>query len=80
MHSNFGPDPVISVWEHTGVRATGPDHKRIWVWTSSWAVLNQEVSKHYSLLIQSVFKSQFDLESDSDSASDTLNYSYSDSE
>ena len=36
MRSNFLPDAVISVWEHTGVRSTGSDHKPIWVWTSTW--------------------------------------------
>ena len=36
VRSNFLPDPVISVWEHTGVRSTGSDHKQIWVWTSTW--------------------------------------------
>ena len=34
VRSNFHPDPVISVWEHTGVRSSGSDHKPIWVWTS----------------------------------------------
>ena len=33
VRSNFRPDPVILVWEHTGVRSTGSDHKPIWVWT-----------------------------------------------
>ena len=36
VSSNFRPDPVISVWEHTGVRSNGPDHKQFWVWTSVW--------------------------------------------
>ena len=36
VRSNFCPDPVISFWEHTGVRSTGSDHKPIWVWTSTW--------------------------------------------
>ena len=36
VRSNFLPDPVILVWEHTGVRSTGSDHKPIWVWTSTW--------------------------------------------
>ena len=36
VRSNFRPDPVISVWEHTGVRSTGSDHKPICVWTSTW--------------------------------------------
>ena len=34
--SNIRPDPVISVWELTGVRSTGCDHIPIWVWTSTW--------------------------------------------
>ena len=33
---NFLSDPLNSVWEHTGVRSTGSDHKPIWVWTSTW--------------------------------------------
>ena len=36
VRSNFRKDPVISVWEHTGVRSTGSDQKSIWVWTSTW--------------------------------------------
>ena len=32
VRSNFFPDPVISVREHTGVRSTGSDHSLIWVW------------------------------------------------
>ena len=36
VRSNFRPDPVISVLEHTVVRSTGSDHKPIWVWTSTW--------------------------------------------
>ena len=36
VRSNFLPDPVIYVWEHTGMRSTGSDHKPIWVWTSTW--------------------------------------------
>ena len=36
VRSNFHPDPIISVWEHTCVRSTGSDHKSIWVWTSNW--------------------------------------------
>ena len=39
VRSNFRPDPVISVWEHTGVHSTGSDHKSIWVWTSTWETL-----------------------------------------
>ena len=35
VRSNFRPDPVISVWEHTGVRSTGSDHKPIWIWPST---------------------------------------------
>ena len=35
VRSNFRPDPVISVWEHTGVRSIGSDRKTIWVWTST---------------------------------------------
>ena len=36
VRSNFLPDPVILVWEHTGVRSTGSDHKPTCVWTSAW--------------------------------------------
>ena len=36
---DFRPDPVISIWEHTGVRSTESDHKPIWVWTSTWVVI-----------------------------------------
>ena len=39
VRSNFRKDPVISVWEHTGVRSTGSDHNSIWVWTSTWVKL-----------------------------------------
>ena len=39
VRSNFRKDPVISVWEHTGVRSTGSDQKSIWVWTSTWVIL-----------------------------------------
>ena len=35
VRSNFLPDPVISLWEHTGVRSTVSDHKPIWVRTST---------------------------------------------
>ena len=38
VRSNFRKDPVISVWEHTGVRSTGSDQKSIWVWTSTWVI------------------------------------------
>ena len=37
---NFRPDPVISVWEHTGVRSIGSDHKTNWVCTSTWVVIS----------------------------------------
>ena len=37
--SNFRPDLVILVWEHTGVRSTGSDYKPIWVWTSTWVAI-----------------------------------------
>ena len=39
VRSNFRPDPVISVWEHSSVRSTGSDHKPIWVWTSTWVLM-----------------------------------------
>ena len=39
VRSNFRPYPVISVWEHTGVRSTVSDQKPIWVWTATWVVL-----------------------------------------
>ena len=38
LRSNFRPDPVILAWEHTGVRSTGSDHKKIGVWTSTWVL------------------------------------------
>ena len=38
VRSNRCPDPVISVWEHTGVHSSGSDHSSMWVWTSSWGV------------------------------------------
>ena len=34
---NFCPDPVILVWEHTGVRLIVSDHKAIWVCSLTWA-------------------------------------------
>ena len=34
--SNRCPEPVISVWEDTGVRSSGSSHSSIWVWTSTW--------------------------------------------
>ena len=40
VRSNFCRDPVISVWEHTGVRSTGSYHKAIWVCASTWGVLS----------------------------------------
>ena len=46
VRSNFRKDPVISVWEHTGVRSTGSDHNSIWVWTSIWVRI-----AHYVLYI-----------------------------
>ena len=46
VRSNFLPDPVISVWENTGVRSTGSDHKPIWVWTSTWDVKSPWVRAH----------------------------------
>ena len=42
VRSNFHPDPIISVWEHTGVLSTMSDHKPIWVWTSTWVVILAE--------------------------------------
>ena len=39
LRSNFLPDTVILVWEHTGVRSTGSYHKPIWVWTSTWVTI-----------------------------------------
>ena len=44
VRSNFRPDPVISIWEHTGVHSTGPDQNSIWAWTSTWVVLQE---KHF---------------------------------
>ena len=43
VRSNFRPDHVILVWEHTGVRSTGSDHKPYWVWTSTWAPQSQQL-------------------------------------
>ena len=36
--SNLIPEPVILVWERTGVRSTESDYKLIWVWTSTLVV------------------------------------------
>ena len=44
--SNFRPQPVISVWEHTGVRSIGSDHKAIWVYTSTWEIALSLLSKY----------------------------------
>ena len=41
VRSNRFPDPVISVWEHRGVRSIGSDHSSIWVWTKTWDVKTQ---------------------------------------
>ena len=38
VRSNFHPDTVILVREHTGVRSTGSDHKPIWGCTPTLAV------------------------------------------
>ena len=38
VRSNFRPDPVISVVEHTGVGLIGSDYKAIWVCTLTWEV------------------------------------------
>ena len=38
VRSNFRPDPVILVWERTGVRSTGSDNKPIRVRTSTWEI------------------------------------------
>ena len=38
VRSKFRPDPVILVWEHTGVRSAGSDHEPIWAWTWTCAV------------------------------------------
>ena len=49
VRSNFRKDPVISVWEHTGVRSTGSDHNSIWVWTSTWdSIKSQRVLSFWS--------------------------------
>ena len=47
VRSNFRPDPVILVWEHTGVRSIGSDHKAIWVCTSTW-VGKSNYKSHFS--------------------------------
>ena len=39
VRSNRFPDPVISVWEHRGVRSIGSDHSSIWVWAKTWEVI-----------------------------------------
>ena len=38
VRSNCRPYPVISVWEHTGVRSIGSVQKAIWVWNSNWEI------------------------------------------
>ena len=43
VRSKFLPDPVISFWEHTGVRSTGSDQKPIWVWTSTWGSIETKL-------------------------------------
>ena len=47
--SNFRKDPVIAVWEHTGVRSTGSDHNSICVWTSTLDIIkrNRTVSNEH---------------------------------
>ena len=30
VRSNCRPDPVISLWKHTGVRSSGSDQSTIW--------------------------------------------------
>ena len=50
VRSNFRKDPVISVWEHTGVRSTGSDQKSIWVWTSTWVIGLKIISRLIVLL------------------------------
>ena len=44
---NFRQDPIISVWEHTGVRSTGNGRISISVGTSTWAItqLNKLILK-----------------------------------
>ena len=39
VRSNRFPDPVISVWEHRGVRSIGSDLSSIWVWTKTWELI-----------------------------------------
>ena len=46
VRSNFLPDPVISVWEHTSVRLTGSDHKPVWLWTSTWEGFKEVLSNN----------------------------------
>ena len=56
VHSNFRKDPVISVWEHMGVRSTGSDQKSIWVWTSTWVLMvSQSMAKVLFLVLKWVF-------------------------
>ena len=51
VRSNFLPDPVILVWEHTGVRSTGSDHKPIWLWASTWElIINKGTSNNAEMI------------------------------
>ena len=46
VHSNVRPDSVISVWEDTGVRSIGSDHKAICVCTSTWVTIEYQKLFH----------------------------------
>ena len=57
VRSNRFPDPVISVWQHKGVRWVGSNHRSIWVWTKTWEWSEKQRSKltHCCLVIYLVF-------------------------
>ena len=47
VRSNRFLDPVISVWEHRGVRSIRSDHSSIWVWTKTWVIAVNETNNSY---------------------------------
>ena len=42
VRSNRFPDPVSSVWEHTGVRSIGSDHSSIWVGAETLEIIQMQ--------------------------------------
>ena len=69
VRSNFRPDSVISVWDPTGVRSVGLDHKAFWVCTSTCVVIfmSQTEKPRWTLSKRCLLvevQSQFELWSD----------------